>query len=92
MGSDFYCNLHQVVPINRVESYILLSRKNNFHVITKTQFALILAFTCTIHKVLGLTIPNTVLVLDLLKQKSFNYGQMYLALSHAKSLAGLTIV
>ena len=30
MGSDFCCNLHQVVPVDRVESRISLSRKNNF--------------------------------------------------------------
>ena len=43
------------------------------------------------HKVYWLTIPNTVLVYDLVKQKSFNYGQIYLALSCAKSPAGHTI-
>ena len=60
--------------------------------ISRTQFPLMLAFICTIHKVQGLTIPNTVVVLDLEKQKSFNYGQLYLALSRVKSLIGLTIL
>ena len=60
--------------------------------ISRTQFPLMLAFICTIHKVQGLTIPNTVVVLDLEKQKSFNYGQLYVALSRVKSLLGLTIV
>ena len=73
---DFYSSTHQVVPVNRVES----------------QFSLMLAYACTIHKVQGLTIPNTVLVFDLKKQKSFNYGQLYVALSRANSLLGLTIV
>ena len=81
MGSDFYCNLHQVVPLGRVESRILLSRKNNLHVARRTQFPLMLAYVCTVHKVQGLTIPYTVLVLDIVKQKSFNYGQIYVALS-----------
>ena len=69
MGSDIYCNLHQVVPAHRVESHISLSRKNNLHLIRRTQIPLILAYACTIHKVLGLFIPNTVLALDLVKQK-----------------------
>ena len=40
-----------------------------------------LAYVCTVDKVQGLTIPYTVLVLDIVKQKSFNYGQIYVALS-----------
>ena len=60
--------------------------------ISRTQFPLMLGYVCTIHKVQGLTIPNTVVVLDLQKQKSFNYGQLYVALSRVKSLLGLTIV
>ena len=40
--------------------------------ISRTQFLLMLAYACTIHKAQGLTIPNTVFVLDLKKQKSFN--------------------
>ena len=90
--SDFYSNTYQVVPINRVESHISLTRKNNLYMISRTQFPLMLAYACTIHKVQGLTIPNTVVMLDLKKQKSFNYGQLYVALSRAKSLLGLAIV
>ena len=65
MCRDFYSNTHQVVPINRIESNISLTRKNNLHMISRTQFPLMLAYTCTIHKVQGLTIPSTVVVLDL---------------------------
>ena len=83
MCSDFYSNAHQVVPINRVESHISLTRKNNLHVISTIQFPLMFAYACTIHKVQGLTILNPVVVLDLKKQKSFNYGQLYVVLSRA---------
>ena len=92
LGSNFYYNWHQIVPINRVDTHISLSRKYILHVISRTQFPLILAYAYTIHKVQGLTVPNTVLVLDLVKQKSFNYDQIYVALSSAKSQAGLTFV
>ena len=92
MCSDFYSNTHQVIPINRIESNISLTRKNNLHTTSRTQFPLMLAYACTIHKVEGLTVPSTVVVLDIKKQKSFNYGQLYVALSRAKSLLGLTIV
>ena len=71
--SDFYSNIHPVLPVNRVESHISLTRKNNLHMISRTQFLLMLAYiyACTIHKVQGLTIPNTVVVLD---SKKNNYG------------------
>ena len=90
MCSDFYSNLPQVVRINRVESHIYLTRKNNLHVICTTQFPL---NACTIHKVQSLTIANPVVILDLKeKQKSFIYDQLYVVLSRAKSLLGLAIV
>ena len=65
MCSDFYFNTHQVVPINRDESHISLTRKNNLHINSRTQFPRMLPYACTIHKVQGLTIPNTAVVLDL---------------------------
>ena len=34
MCSDFYSNTNQVVPINRVESHISSTRKNNLHMIS----------------------------------------------------------
>ena len=55
--------------------------------IRRTQFPLKLAYACTIHKVQGLTIPNTVVLLDL--KNSFKYGKLYVPLSRAKSLIGL---
>ena len=70
MCSDFYCNKHQVVPVNRVELHISLTRKNNLYLVSRTQFPLILAYACTIHKVQGLTIPNTKVVPDLKKNKN----------------------
>ena len=51
-----------------------------------------LAYACTIHKVQGLIIPSTVVVFDLKKQKYFNYGQLYVALSLTNSLFSLTMV
>ena len=63
--SDFYSNTHQVVPINTTESHISLTRKNSLHMIRRTQFSLMLAYACNIHKVQILIIPNNVVVLDL---------------------------
>ena len=51
-----------------------------------------LAYACTVHKVQGLTLKNVVISFDLLKQRSFNYGQIYVALSHSTTLQGLHIL
>ena len=49
------------------------------------QFPLTLLWVCTIHKVQGLSLQERVLSFDLIKQKLFNQGQMYVALSRITS-------
>ena len=51
-----------------------------------------LSWASTVHKVQGLTLENVVVSLELKKQRSFNYGQIYVALSRATSLQGLHIL
>ena len=50
-----------------------------------------LAFTCTVYKVQGLTLTSTVASFNLNRQKNFSYGQLYVALSRVKSLRNLYI-
>ena len=45
----------------------------------------------TSHKVQGLSLDNAVLSFDLFKQKSFNYGDMYVPLSRMRPVSGLTL-
>lgn len=47
---------------------------------------------CTVHKVQGLTLNETVVSFDLNRQTHFNYGQIYVALSWATSLQGLHVI
>lgn len=58
----------------------------------RTQFPITLAWACTIHKVQGLTVDRIVISSELNKQRSFNYGQIYVALSRAKTLQGIYIL
>ena len=58
----------------------------------RIQFPIALSWACTVHKVQGLALENIVVSLELRKQRSFNYGQVYVALSHATSLQGLHIL
>ena len=50
-----------------------------------------LAWACTVHQVQGLSLIKVV-SFDLLKQKQFNCGQMYVALSRVTSLDGLFLI
>ncbi len=60
--------------------------------IQRIQFPIVLSWACTVHKVQGLTIEKVVISLDLKKQRSFNYRQIYVALGCATSLQGLYIL
>ena len=50
-----------------------------------------LAFACTVHKVQDLTLHNVVVSFYLNRQRKFNCGQLYVALSRVKSLEYLYI-
>ena len=79
------------MPIQRTEANIIIS-KNSSETFKRTQFPLTLAWACTVHKVLGLTLLNsTVVPLELIKQGSFSPAQIYVALSCSTSLSKLNI-
>ncbi|XP_057304469.1 ATP-dependent DNA helicase PIF5-like [Hydractinia symbiolongicarpus] len=80
------------VPIERAEANIKLkTSKDTSPVIKRTQFPLMLSWACTVHKVKGLTLDKVVISFDLEKQRSFNNGQMYVALSRVTSLNGMCL-
>ena len=45
------------------------------------QLPITLAWACTVHKVQGLTLDRVVVSFELSKQRAFNYGQVYVAIS-----------
>ena len=81
MSKDLYASKYKVVPIQRIETNIIIS-KNSSETFKRTQFPLTLAWTCTVHKV----------SLELIKQRSFSPGQIYVALSRSTSLSKLNIL
>lgn len=92
MRSNQYAFETHTVPIKRIQASIPVSMSSvSSPAISRTQFPIMLAWGCTVHKVQGLTLPNVVVSFKLLKQKTFNFGQIYVALSRVKKLAHIHI-
>ena len=81
------------VPAERAGANIRVrTSKHSSPVINRSQLSLMLAWGCTVHKVQGLTVEEVVISFDLVKQQSFNYGQMYVALSRVASIDNLYLI
>ena len=90
-SSSSFARQNGLVPIQPVLARIKV-RPGKPSPKIRLQFPLTLAWACTVHKVQGLTLDNIVVSFDLKKQRYFNYGQVYVALSRATSLNSLHIV
>lgn len=90
-GNNF-AKENALVPVQPVLTKIKLHPgKASSPEVQRIQFPISLAWACTVHKVQGLTLQNVVISFNLNRQRSFNYGQVYVALSRATSLSGLHI-
>ena len=56
------------------------------------QFPVKLAWACTVNKVQKLTLENVVISSNLIKQRAFNYGKNYVALSPSTSFQDMHIL
>ena len=92
-SGDLCAMENHAVPIVPVVAKIRVKTSHPYSSeIQRTQDPLTLAWACTIHKVQGLTLSTVVFSFELYKQKQFNYGQVYVALSRVKSLEQLYII
>ena len=83
----------QSVPIKKIEADIRIHQNRaSSPVIKRMQFPLMLAWACTVHKVQGKQFKEAVISFELQNQRSFNYGQIYVALSRVTSLSGLYLI
>ena len=89
INKDTFSKQHSWVPVEKFETDKL--KANSYVVIKRTQFPIMLAWACTVHKVPGLSLPKIDVSFDLHCQRNFNYGQIYVALSRVRSLEGLYI-
>ncbi|XP_028515391.1 ATP-dependent DNA helicase PIF1-like [Exaiptasia diaphana] len=92
-SNNQYAKQHKVVPLEPILVKIKVRpNKPSSPEIQRVQFPLTLAWACTVHKTQGLTLDRVVISFDLNRQKNFNYGQIYVALSRAKTLQGIHIL
>ena len=89
--SDNFAKVNVVIPLERIELDIMLSKSSTIFV-ERTQFPIILAWACTIHKVQELTLPNLAISLQLHKQTTFGAGQFYVAVSRAIALSKILLI
>jgi len=92
-NADDFARRYGYVLIEKTEGKFGIStNKREIVTVTWTQFPLILAYACTVHKVQGLTLQKIVVSFQLHKQHHFHPGQMYVALSRVTSLDGLYLI
>ena len=93
ISKDALASQNLWVSIEKAEANIRIrTNKDSSPAVTRTQFPLMLAWGCTVHKFQCLTLEEVVISFDLVKQKNFNYGQMYVPLSRVTSLSGLYLI
>ena len=81
------------MPIEKTKVDIKLKlSKSSSPIFKRIQYPLMLAWSCTVHKVQGLSLDKIVPSLDLLRQRNFTYGQIYVPLNRVTSFNGPYIV
>ena len=90
MNSDNYGRLHSLVPIEMIEKEFQINKNRaSSPSIKRLQFPLVLSWAYTVHKVQGKTFQEIVFSFNLMKQKRFNSGQVYVGISRVTTLSGL---
>ena len=92
MPNNLNATKYKVAPTQRIDANIIIN-KNSFQIFKKTQFPLTLTPAWTIHKVPSLTLLNsTVVSLELIKQRLFSSGQIFVPLYLSTSMSKSNIL
>ena len=73
-------------PIQIYEANFPIKRSKLQPSIKRTQFPLVFSWSYTVHRVQGLSLCDGVISYELQRRKSFNQGQMYVAMSRISKL------
>ena len=92
MQSDLISRQHKWVPIKKHTASFGLRKNKQQPSVKRTQFPLALSWACTVHKVQGLSLAEGVVSFDLEKQRAFNQGQLYVALSRISSMTKMYLI
>ena len=90
--SDIFARQRNWVPIQKYETTFLIKKNKLQPSIKRTQFPLVLSWSFTVHKVQGLSLSDGVISYELQRQKSFNQGQMYVAMSRISKLENIHLI
>ncbi|XP_057290232.1 uncharacterized protein LOC130612916 [Hydractinia symbiolongicarpus] len=89
MRTDPYAMQENVISLSRIEKKIKFNKHNLAALTIKRMQFPLMSWTCTVHKVHGKTFKKIVVCFDLIRQRAFHSGQIYVALSRVTSLEGL---
>ena len=92
MQSDVTAQQHNWVPIKKHQALLGLLKDKQQPSVKRTQFPLTLSWACAVNKVQDLSLAEGVISFDLEKQKSFNQGQIYVALSRISSMNKMYLI
>ena len=92
MQSDLTAQQQNWVPIKKHQALFGLRKNKQQPSVKRTQFPLTLPWACTVPKVQGLSLAEGVVSFDLEKQKSFNQGKIYVALSRISSMNKMYLI
>ena len=90
--SDIFARQQNWVPIQKYEITFPIQKNKLQPSIKRTQFPLVLSWSFTVHKVQGLSLSDGVISYELQRQKDFNQGQMYVAMSGISKLENMHLI
>lgn len=91
--NNTFAKQNRLVPIEPIlERFKIRPGKPSLPEIQRMQFPITLAWACTAYKVQGLTLHKIVISFELVKQRFFTYGQVYVAISRSTTLQGIHIL
>ena len=92
MQLDATARQHNWVPVKKHQALFGLCKNKKQPSVKSTQFPLTLSWAYTVLKVQGLSLAEDIVSFDLEKQKSFNQGQIYVALSRISSMNKMYLI